>query len=220
MLRNQKFSFNRCLVIRVFEIHIHLVYVHPSTEIARHLPGGTGWLLPSLSQGDWAPYLANWVDVHGIRSPKELMESSVKHLMVTSPSSVTFDRLADASRELRYAAHYAYLMQKLALELWAQKLHSGSIYRVEDMAVMVVRFNEDFKRLSKKEDEKKFSLPEGLVTEIKFCDFRGEPWTCTGKLISAPIRLPENQGSLPSQVIRPRLLRSCISNQNESTVAG
>lgn len=68
------------------------------------------------------------------------MNGRVPHLMVTSPSSNTFATLEDASRELRYAAHYSYVVQRKSLELWAETRHIGQIHRVDDMAVMAIRF--------------------------------------------------------------------------------
>lgn len=69
------------------------------------------------------------------------MNGTVKHLMIPSQSSNTFSTLADASRQLRYAAHYSYIVQKKSLELWAETTHKGAIYRAGEMAVMAVRFN-------------------------------------------------------------------------------
>lgn len=114
--------------------------------------------------------------------------------MIPNASFPTFPTLSKAALELAYAAHYSYVEHKLSLELWAKTKHTGIIYPFNEMAVMAVRFK-PFEKLSSAKEEKKLHLPDGLFSEMTWYDPKtSRSGKFSGKLVSAPIRLPDNHG--------------------------
>ncbi|KAK3680639.1 hypothetical protein LTR37_021127 [Vermiconidia calcicola] len=135
-------------------------------QIRFRLPGGSGFLLPSIGGREYAAFGGTmdgiWAKKDGMMKPAELLSGSAPHPMVPLECGPTFSTMKEALVQLAYSAVVSDAEAYESLRLWAAIPHRAQVFTDKDFIVLGVNF-EKFDRLGGKDSDLQFRLPRDLA---------------------------------------------------------
>lgn len=145
-------------------------------EIHDRLPGGSGPLLTSIEEVEYAAFSAAHgteidTDPEYLKTPMDLMNAGFP--MTPLAPLETFSTVTKAEVHLTYATSTAYLEEELSLKLWAKVSHQTTLFRVAhcEQPILAVKFIRDFARLGGAGKQKSYKLPREIHVAVRSTPF-------------------------------------------------
>ncbi len=178
-------------------------------NIKARLPGGSGTLLPSIGQKEYAPFegpgdLIKCNNGSMLR-PAKLMSGEVPFPMVPLESGTTFGSVREAAVQLAYSATIADDEAREALRLWAAVPHDADLHVDSQFPVLAIYFRQ-FDRLGgrRSDSDLMFKLPRDLNCGFVTYDpaSRQAPIKLEGFLLGTNPGITKSGGQTPGAVFR------------------
>ena len=167
---------------------------HALAEVRKRLPSGSGPLLPSIGEVEYAAFRTESnrfaLEKNAVPRPERMMEGPIRHPMVPLKCEDTFASVDQFVAESSFAAAAGDAESTQAMKLWATKAHRGAMYFHGNFAILAVNFRA-FPRLQSVSDSAQYRLPKQMATEARF-DCNGIQMKTKAFLMSTTPPLPSH----------------------------